>query len=220
MNYARNNLDNKSAQPNTHERILFRLKTKGAASTATLAAELELTAEAARLQVQRLLADELIEGVQEASAGVGRPRQNWALTSKGHSRFPDTHAHLSLQLIESVRNLFGQEGLQRLITDREQHMLAAYADFCQPAAGLQERLEKLALLRDADGYMARVEKDGDEWLLIEDHCPICAAAQSCQGFCQSELQLFQAVAGELRVVKREEYLLAGGRRCVYRIYPV
>jgi predicted ArsR family transcriptional regulator len=65
--------------------------------------------------------------------------------------------------------------------------------------------------------MARVEKEDRDWLLIEDHCPICAAAQSCQGFCRSELQLFREVLGAEASVTREEHLLAGARRCVYRI---
>ena len=78
-------------------------------------------------------------------------------------------------------------------------------------------MSRLAQLRAAEGYMARVEEDGQDWLLIEDHCPICAAAQSCQGFCRSELQLFQEVMGREAVVRREEHLLAGARRCVYRV---
>ncbi len=30
--------------------------------------------------------------------------------------------------------------------------------------------------------MARLEADGDDWLLIEDHRSICVAAEACQGF--------------------------------------
>ena len=65
--------------------------------------------------------------------------------------------------------------------------------------------------------MARVERDGEDWLLIEDHCPICAAARTCQGFCRSELQLFQDIVGQGATVIREEHLLSDSRRCVYRI---
>ncbi|HTD06215.1 metalloregulator ArsR/SmtB family transcription factor [Undibacterium sp.] len=219
MKYARNSLDNHDAPLSTAERILSRLKTKGPSSTLVLAQELELTPEAARLQVQKLLAEGLIEGQQEVSAGAGRPRQNWMLTARGHARFPDTHAYLTVQLIDLIKQLFGEQGLERLIAERENRMRDTYLDVCGPMDSLQQRLEKLASLRETEGYMARVEKDGETWLFIEDHCPICAAAQSCQGFCRSELQLFQAVTGDSGVVKREEHLLAGARRCVYRIHP-
>jgi predicted ArsR family transcriptional regulator len=65
--------------------------------------------------------------------------------------------------------------------------------------------------------MARAERDSRDWLLIEDHCPICVAAQACQGFCRAELELFREVLGTDAQVVREQHLLAGARRCVYRI---
>ncbi len=68
--------------------------------------------------------------------------------------------------------------------------------------------------------MARVEKQGRAWLLIEDHCPICAAAASCQGLCRSELQIFARCLGAGVRVERVEHVLAGGRRCAYRVSPV
>jgi len=220
MKYTSKNLENNAninSDMPTAERILLRLKTRGPASTATLAQELGMTAEAARLQVQKLLAEELISGVQEAAAGAGRPRQNWELSPAGHARFPDTHAYLTIQLIGSIRQLFGEEGLDRLISQREGEMRTDYMEACSGLAGIPEKLDKLATLRAAEGYMARIEKDGEDWLLIEDHCPICAAATSCQGFCRSELQLFREVVGDTASVTREEHLLAGARRCVYRV---
>lgn len=210
-----NSFDNSSLLP-TADRILFFIKTKGPASTATLAQAFDMTAEAARQQVQKLVASGLIEGQQEVMAGVGRPRQNWALTDAGNRKFPDTHAQLTVQLIGSIRQLFGDEGLDRLIAQREADSRTQYA---HALAGrtLPERLKRLAALRTDEGYMARVERDGNDWLLIEDHCPICAAARTCQGFCRSELRLFQEVIGANAAVTREQHLLAGARRCVYRI---
>ncbi|WP_075257482.1 helix-turn-helix transcriptional regulator [Herbaspirillum camelliae] len=205
------------ASPSTADRILLRLKTRGPASASELAAELEMSAEAARQQIQKLATDGLISGRQAAAARAGRPRQDWELTAAGHARFPDTHAQLTVQLIGSIRQLFGQAGLDKLIDQREVQMRAEYQQHCGRLNSLPRKLEKLAELRSAEGYMARVEKQGKQWLLIEDHCPICAAAQSCQGFCRSELQLFGEVLGEHAEITREEHLLADGRRCVYRI---
>ncbi|QRX80967.1 metalloregulator ArsR/SmtB family transcription factor [Glaciimonas sp. PAMC28666] len=219
MIYTSINLDNVIgvSSQSTAERILWRLKTKGPASTATIAQELEITVEAARLQVQKLFTGHLIAGLLEASTGAGRPRQNWVLTEAGHARFPDTHAQLTVDLIGSVRKLFGEDGLEKLISQRESSMRDAYNAACKGLSKLDQRLEKLASIRQTEGYMARIERDGADWLLIEDHCPICAAARTCQGFCRSELQLFQEIVGGDAGVSREEHLLAGARRCVYRI---
>ncbi|KAB8062189.1 MULTISPECIES: helix-turn-helix transcriptional regulator [Janthinobacterium] len=218
MNYTSKRLDNQDA-PQTTERILYFIKTKGPVSTATLAKTLDMTGEAARQQVQKLVAAGLIEGRQEAQAGAGRPRQNWVLTEAGNARFPDTHAQLTIKLIGSVRQLFGEAGLDKLITQREEESRSAYALACS-APDLPTRLQQLATVRDEEGYMARVEADGKDWLLIEDHCPICAAARTCQGFCRSELQLFQEVVGPGATIVREQHLLTNAMRCIYRISPL
>lgn len=215
LNYTREGLDISASLP-TSDRILLFIKTKGTASNAAIAQALDMTAEAARQQVQKLVAAGLIEGRLEAASGVGRPHQNWVLTEAGNGRFPDTHAQLTVQLIGSIRQIFGDEGLDRLITQREVDARASYQQVCT-GDSLQERLEQLAMIRTQEGYMARVERDGKDWLLIEDHCPICAAARTCQGFCRSELQVFQEIAGQDATVVREEHLLSDARRCVYRI---
>jgi predicted ArsR family transcriptional regulator len=54
-------------------------------------------------------------------------------------------------------------------------------------------------------------------LLVENHCPICAAARACQNFCRSELDVFRRVLGPDVQVERVEHQLAGARRCAYRI---
>lgn len=215
MNNARKDFEN-STHASVADRILFFLKSQGSASTARLAQLLETSTEAARQQVQKLVAAGWIEGRQEAASGVGRPRQNWVLTDAGNRRFPDAHAQLTAQLLGSVRQIFGAEGLDRLISQREAEARVVYQQTCTGKT-LPKRLEQLAQIRTAEGYMARVERDGQDWMLIEDHCPICVAARTCQGFCRSELQLFQDIIGPEASVTREQHLLAGATRCAYRI---
>ncbi|MDM0089489.1 MULTISPECIES: helix-turn-helix transcriptional regulator [unclassified Variovorax] len=204
----------------TADRLLFALKTHGPRATAALAAELAITGEAARQQLQKLQAAGLVEARLQPQAGAGRPRSHWALTAAGHARFPDAHAQLTVQLLATVREVFGEPGLERLIAAREQATRTAYLQACEGIEALEPRLRRLAALRDGEGYMARVEREGADWLLIEDHCPICAAASSCLGFCRSELEVFREVAGPRGALRREEHLIAGARRCVYRITPI
>ena len=82
---------------------------------------------------------------------------------------------------------------------------------------LAKKVKTLAKIREAEGYMAEVEQVEGGFLLHENHCPICVAATSCQGFCKSELRLFQEVLGEQAEVKRESHIVSGARRCTYRI---
>lgn len=202
------------------DRILNLLKTQGPLSTASIAAELGITVEAARQQIQKLMASGQIEGRQVSQAGPGRPSQSWGLTDAGNARFPDTHPQLTVQLLGSIRQLFGEAGLDKLIDQRAVETRENYLAALKSSKGLKARLTKLAEIRSAEGYMAELQKDGRDWLLLENHCPICAAARTCQGFCRTELQLFAEIVGEDGAIAREEHVLAGARRCAYRITPV
>lgn len=92
-----------------------------------------------------------------------------------------------------------------------------YAQELNGIEALEKRVARLAEIRDREGYMAEYIKEEDGFLLMEDHCPICAAAQACQRFCKSELETFQAVLGEDINIHRVEHIIAGARRCAYRI---
>lgn len=206
---------------NTADQILFLLKTRGPRTAQQLAGLLELTSMGVRRHLEAAEASSLVT-FEDVAEKVGRPSRRWLLTDAGHARFPDRHADLTLQLITQVRTLFGEEGMDKLITAREKVTEAAYRDAVAATGGsLAQRVEALALARDAEGYMAEVEPaDDGALLLVENHCPICAAARECQNFCRSELEVFQRVLGPHASVERAEHLLSGARRCAYRIKPV
>ncbi|PHV06086.1 MarR family transcriptional regulator [Janthinobacterium sp. BJB412] len=205
----------------TAEQVLYLLKTRGAQTAQQLAALLELTSMGARRQLEAWQDKGLVE-FEETADKVGRPARHWRLTAAGHARFPDRHADLTLQLIEQVRGLFGAAGLEQLIGARELDSERQYRERLGPdTADWPARAAALAGLRSAEGYMAEVEpQDDGSLLLIENHCPICAAATSCQSFCRSELDIFRRVLGEGVAVERAEHLLSGARHCVYRITPL
>lgn len=199
------------------DRALLLLKTRGPQTTAALADALEVTGEAARQQLGKLAAEGLVEATTAAPKGVGRPSQVWALTAAGHARFPDAHAELTVQLLEHVRGVLGEDALQKLISARQADTRRAYAAAMEDAAGVEERVARLAALREREGYMAEWRREGGGWLLVENHCPICAAATACQGFCDAELRVFRDVLGPGVEVERVEHAVAGARRCAYRI---
>jgi predicted ArsR family transcriptional regulator len=200
------------------DRILSTLKTRGALGIPDIAKVLKVTVEAVRQQMVKLEADGLVDA-QSRPGGRGRPTQIWRLTGEGHKRFPDTHAEMTVQMISAVIRVFGNTGMDQLIAAREDTMRANYAEALRGARSLQTRLERLADIRSREGYMAEFRPEGDGFLFIENHCPICTAAQACTGFCRSELQLFDAVLGPDVSVSRVEHVLAGARRCAYQVSP-
>lgn len=205
---------------NTQDQILFLLKTRGPRTAQQLAKLLDISSMGVRRHLDAWHAKGLLL-TEDRADKVGRPARYWLLSDAGHARFPDRHSELTVQLIAQVRSLFGEAGLDKLITAREHISETGYQVRMAGAKTLSKGLAKLVEARDAEGYMAQLEKQPDgSFLLIENHCPICAAATACQGFCRSELDVFRRTLGPASKVERVEHVLAGGRRCVYRITPV
>ncbi|WP_145537097.1 helix-turn-helix transcriptional regulator [Yersinia kristensenii] len=209
-------IDHSTSQPQSvAERLLMLLKTRGPLQATDAGKILGTTGEAARQQFVKLAKDGLVVAVSQAK-GVGRPIQLWQLTDAGNARFPDTHGELTVQLLRMVRTKLGQEALNLLIDTREQETRELYCQAMKGANSIDERVERLVAIRSQEGYMAECQTQADgSILLIENHCPICAAATTCQGFCRAELDVFREVLQA--PIERTEHILSGSRRCVYRV---
>lgn len=213
---SRINLENSdNTVQSVSDRLLTLLKTRGPQQASDAGKILGTTGEAARQQFVKLAKEGLVEAVAE-TRGVGRPVQLWHLTVAGNARFPDTHSELTVQLLRTVRDKLGEQAIDLLIDTREQETRINYKQAMIGATDLQERVTRLAAIRTREGYMAewRTQEDGS-FLLVENHCPICAAATVCQGFCRAELSIFTEVLQAQ--VERSEHILVGARRCAYRI---
>lgn len=204
----------------TRRGILDLLKQRGCADVRTMAQAFGLSGMAIRLHLHALHEEGLI-AEQSRRGGVGRPAVVWGLTRSADRFFPDAHAQLTVSLIGSMSQAFGRRGMDKLLKTRAEEQAAEYRAALPKKAGLRRRVEALAALRTAEGYMAEVEEDGESGLLlIENHCPICEAASACQGLCAMEQEVFESVLGENVSVDRVEHLQAGARRCVYRVRRV
>ncbi|MEM7300165.1 MAG: metalloregulator ArsR/SmtB family transcription factor [Pseudomonadota bacterium] len=202
------------------DRILQFIKSRGPLSAPELADLLSISTPGAQQRLALGLEQGLLD-FEDRASGRGRPRRYFHLTEKGHSRFPDRHSELTLEMLGSIEDLFGSDGIDRLISHREQATLDKYQTALAEKKDLRAKLEELARLRAQEGYMAEVqEQDDGSWLLVENHCPICAAATRCQGFCRSELSIFQTVLDGLATIERTDHILEGARRCAYRVRPV
>lgn len=200
----------------TADKFLQLLKTKGPQSAAMLAATLRMTGEGARLQLLKLAEEGLVVSAT-TSRGVGRPVQIWDLTPLGHAHFPDTHVELTLQIIETIRKELGEDALVKVVAAREFQQQEKYMNALEGITGLAERLAQFATIRSSEGYLAEWREDEDGFVFIENHCPICCAATQCANICESELNTFKALMGGEVEVKRADHIIAGDRRCVYKI---
>jgi predicted ArsR family transcriptional regulator len=184
---------------------------------AQVAARLGLTAMAVRQHLYQLQREKLVTA-EERPVPLGRPAKYWQLTREADRLFPDAYAEVSVALIDAVGDAFGEVGLKRVMQSRYARQRADYLRRIPASLPLREKLQRLARTRTEEGYMADVKAAGKgAFLLVENHCPICAAATACKGFCVTELDLFRAVLGPGVVVERAEHIVSGDRRCAYRI---
>ncbi len=200
------------------EGVLYQLKTRGPQTAAQVAKRLGVTPMAVRQHLYRL-AEVGEVAYSDERRKVGRPTRVWRLTEAAAARFPNSHGDLTIEIISAVRAAFGESGMERLLAERTRRQLDDYRKRLRGVGkSLAARVQALAAIRREQGYMAECSKMArGAMLLAENHCPICAAAATCQGLCREELNLFREVLGPRVSVERIDHILAGARRCAYRI---
>jgi iron-sulfur cluster biosynthesis transcriptional regulator SufR len=202
------------------DQILHVLKVQGAQTATALADQLQVSPMAIRQHLQTLKAEQWVT-YREERRPMGRPVKLWQLTEQSADRFPNRHADLMVDLLRSIQTVFGSDGVDKLVTERSQRQIQTYQSKLTDLVteqNWQHQVRAIAQLRTQEGYMAEVidQPDGN-LLLIENHCPICTAAQNCQQLCGAELEVFKAILGEAIAIDRVEHILEGDRRCAYLV---
>ena len=204
------------AEKRSRRRLIDLLKQDGPQDAAGLARRLGVSAMAVRQHLYDLEAEGLVTHEAEARP-VGRPAKLWALTAAADRFFPDGHADFTVGLINSMKQAFGAEGLDKLLNVRAREQVAGYKARIDKQPSLPKKLQALAEIRTDEGYMAEVTKANGGYLLVENHCPVCSAAAACTNLCALELEVFQKSLGGDVKVQRVDHILAGARRCAYLV---
>ncbi|MFQ3613654.1 MAG: metalloregulator ArsR/SmtB family transcription factor [Cyanobacteriota bacterium] len=210
----------KEATGYTRRQILTLLKQHGPSDSSDLAQHLDISAMAVRQHLYTLQAEGMVT-YEEVARGMGRPAKLWQLTPKADRYFPEAYAELTVNLLQSMVQVFGSDGLEQVLEARTRSQIAEYQAQLPKTGSLTDTVCALAQIRSQEGYMAEMQIDVDgSLLLIENHCPICVAARACTGLCGRELEVFQTVLGSSVQIERTEHILQGERRCVYRMRPL
>ncbi|MEZ5282127.1 MAG: metalloregulator ArsR/SmtB family transcription factor [Acidimicrobiales bacterium] len=213
----------RSAITDAKRMLLEVLKRSGGSKVTDLADHLGITPNAVRQHLEDLESNGLVERSEPTSqGGRGRPSATWSMTELALELFPDRHRDLTIELIASIRRTVGEEGLRKVVHDRSERQLAHYRESIPQGAAhsLIKRASALARVRSAEGYMAEaIAGPEGSVTLVEHHCPISDAAEACTGLCSEELEVFRAALGPDVTVERTSHLLAGDRRCAYRLTP-
>jgi predicted ArsR family transcriptional regulator len=144
----------------------------------------------------------------------GRPRYVYTLARKGHDLFPDAYDTLAMELLETVRELGGEE----LLTNVMEKQLAKKEEryrLLMRGRSLAEKLYQLSELRDNDGYMAELDKTSTNPALLEHNCPLFRIAKTHPEICLQEMALMERLLGIS--VDRTHHILDGEHYCRFEV---
>ena len=199
--------------------LLLRLRVDGPSTPDQLAARLGASRTGVLQQLRALEAARLVSR-QTIRHGVGRPRHLYDITAEAQDLFPSNYEGLAAGLLAAIEAVGGNDLLEQVFAARcrqlgmlvREDMTARVAD----DAPLLDRVQELAVIQTAHGYLAGAVVNVDGTIRLQEHnCAIYHVAAGSPAACQAELELFSDVLGA--DVVREQHITAGDRCCSYRI---
>ena len=200
--------------PATRRRILTLLKEKGELTADELADLLGISAVAVRRHLTKLERDQLV-AYREVQRGMGRPSFVYELGEAADRFFPRRYQELALDVLVTVKDLYGNEAINQVFEKRSRQIIDRYRRRVN-GDSLEDRLEQLTRLREADGYMSSWQPTADgSYILREANCPIMHVAETCDSACNQDMILLEDLLDAK--VTRTDHLVAGGGACCYQV---
>ena len=140
-----------------------------------LAGEIGITSMGVRQHLSSLERDDLVE-TRVVRQDRGRPAHYFGLTDAAERLFPVRYGQLAVELLEQIAETDGPEKVDNLFALRTERLEKEYK-LQMAGQPLPEQVRVLAEIRDREGYMAESNADGDEYILVEHHCPIYEIAR-------------------------------------------
>ena len=144
---------------------------------------------------------------------MGRPEMVYRLTRRSHDLFPVDSNQFTLELLKSVRDIYGANGPEKLLYNVFEKRTAELKAKAK-ADNVVERAKWLVKVRDSEGYMAQFlpsEKEGPQ--ILECHSPIFNLLEKYPIIVRLEQDMFEAVLGTS--VRREETRTSGLYQCAF-----
>ncbi len=209
-------LDNKiDVKQDTKHDILQHLLKRGDVTAQDLAEKLDISPQAIRKHLKDLETEGLIYHTAE-QLGMGRPQFLYALTTAGRDRFPDSYNQFAVNFLDTLIDTLGKEQVSEVLHKQWQRKAESYKS--QLGAGsVRQKLEKLAEIRRAEGYVTEwfPVENTQNFIFTEYNCAIAHVAESFPSVCGHELEMFATVLD--CPVERTHWMVNGEHHCGYLI---
>ena len=145
---------------------------------------------------------------------MGRPEMVYRLTRRSHDLYPCDSNQMTLDLLQSVHEIYGPNAPEKLLYNMFERKTAALKTKAKGET-VAERAKWLAKARDAEGHMSQFiseEKEGGPQIL-ECHSPILNVLERYPIVGRLEQDMFEAVLGAS--VRRAETRTSGLYECTF-----
>lgn len=197
----------------TRAAVLNELKKVDGLTTKELAARLGASLNNIRHHLKELEQQGLVQ-YERQNRGVGAPTFAYSLTPAGAALFPRRYEAVLDDLLGNLVQRAGHAGAAALLENRYSS-LAQRLEGELAGAPPAHRLESIAKLLSAEGFMAEAALTGSTGTLIEHNCAVQSVAERFPEICAAEARLLSQVLGA--DVQRERHILNGCSSCEYRI---
>ena len=139
---------------------------------------------------------------------VGRPEIFYRLTTKADALFPQVGVTFTLEILESLKALFGESSPERLLFQYFQHQHEQWLPKVSKAKSLVEKATLLAGLREKTGCFGRCKFDAEKGFRIEEyHHPLQRIFDKYPRAVAMELRMIEQLLAT-KVTRRE---IPGGK---------
>lgn len=199
--------------------ILEALKTSDGLPVSDLARDLEMSYMGVKQHCLNLTKLGYLEEwrVPREKKEVGRPEKLYRLTAKCDPLFPEAGVGLTLDVLEGVKQLYGDAAPEKLLFHHFQTLRDEWQVKVRPGKSMVEKATRLSDLRSKAGWFNRCHYDPSTGFRIEEfHSPFAKIYAVYPNAMRMELQMIEQVLGT-RVIRSEVSTGKGRKRVVYEI---
>ena len=143
---------------------------------------------------------------------MGRPEMVYRLTRRAHDLFQADSNRFTLELLESVQQMYGSNAPEKLLYNLFEKKTASVKEKIKGAT-VGERAKSLARIRDLEGYMSQFVTDNGGPQILECHTPLQNILDKYPIIGRFEQEMFEQVLGTR--VRRQETRNSGLYECAF-----
>lgn len=189
------------------------LRERGQASAQELGKALGMSPVSIHYHLNVLQREGLVEP-QPVRRSMGRPHYVYSLCESARELFPQSYHRLADRLLHVLKARLSEQEISELFARIADEIAAEHA-LSLEGKTLDQKLAVLAELLGEEGFLARIEKVGEQLRLTQYGCPYYYVAERHPEVCELDLNLIKAAL--LAQVERQGCVLNGDDVCTFLV---